>query len=125
MPQLSAEAGVTAQIGVAVRSVAVILKDAVPGSAKEIPDTVSIMTGQDFKSRHALKCLDRSSCQIDADDTVTPVLFPMNLSDVLYQGSLCFVLERGCHEQPCILAVGGVFGPCDQLILSFHHDMND
>ena len=50
MPQLSAEAGVTAPVGVIIRPVAVILKDAVPGSPKEIPDTVSIMTGQDFKS---------------------------------------------------------------------------
>ena len=83
------------------------------------------MTGEDFKPRHILICPDSSSCQIQTDGAVKLILLPVNECQVCDKVCLHFALKRGNHVKPGVFVVGDVLGPCDQLILSFHHNINE
>ena len=93
MPQFSAEVGITAKVGIIIRPVAVIFTDAVPCGEEQISDAIARMSSENLKSGHILIRLDGSSCQIETDDSVTLVFFPMNPGEILNQRSLHFTLK--------------------------------
>ncbi len=125
VPELSTEVWISSVVSVTIRPVELIFLDTVLSGEEEIPDAFARMSGENLKSRHVLIHLDGSSCQTGTDDPATIMLFSVNLREILNHSSPHFALKRGDHVKPCVLAVAAVLGPCDQLILSFHHNIND
>lgn len=57
-----------------------------------------------------------------SDELVTEFPAEIRVTDKV---CLHLALKRRNHVQPCVFLVGDVLGPCDQLILSSHHNIND
>ena len=123
--KFSAEMGVRTEIGVVVCPVEAILPDAVVCCLQEEPYGMIEISGKDVKPCGLLIDPYESSCKLKADVPSVLLLLPTAFGDLREERFDEIQFDRRYDIKPCVLLVCDVFGPCDQLILLFHHNIND